>query len=162
MKAIVAVDRSWGIGRDNQLLVRLKKDMAHFRKQTLGQVVVMGRKTLESLPGGQPLDQRTNIVMTRDPAYRAVCSVCHSIAELESCIASYTPDSVYVIGGEAIYRQLLPFCDTVYVTKIDAEFPADSFFPNLDADLDWVAAQETEIQQEADLRFRFVTYKRNR
>lgn len=129
MKAILSADRNWGIGNGNKLLVSIPSDMKFFRQTTTGKVVVMGRKTLESFPNGQPLKNRTNIVLTENPDYRVKDAVIvHSKEELLKTLEQYDTEDIYIIGGESIYRMMLPYCDTVLVTKIDRAFQADTFF----------------------------------
>ena len=133
MKAILSADRNWGIGNGNKLLVSIPSDMKFFRQTTTGKVVVMGRKTLESFPNGQPLKNRTNIVLTENPDYRVKDAVIvHSKEELLKTLEQYDTEDIYIIGGESVYRMMLPYCDTVLVTKIDRAFQADTFFPDLD------------------------------
>ena len=135
MNVIVAADKNWGIGKDNKLLVSIPSDMKFFRTQTTGKVVVMGRKTLESFPNGMPLKNRTNIVLTRNPDYEVKGGVVvHSVEELLEVLKPYEEEDIYVIGGDSIYRLLLPYCRTAHVTKIDFAFEADTYFPNLDED----------------------------
>ena len=135
MKAILSADKNWGIGYKNKLLVSIPSDMKFFRQTTTGRVVVMGRKTLESFPGGLPLKNRTNIVLTGNRGYSVKDAVIvHTYDELREELKKYDTDDVYVIGGESVYRMLLPECDTVLVTKIDRAFQADTFFPDLDTD----------------------------
>lgn len=156
-KAIVACDRNWGIGKGNQLLCHLPGDLRYFKEMTLGKRILVGRKTLDSFPGGRPLPGRDNIVLSRDPSFaREGCTVCRSIEE------SLTLEGdIFVCGGESIYRALLPWTDTVYVTKIDAAFEADRYFPDLDSDpafaLDWEAE---EICEDNGIRYRFTKYIR--
>ena len=138
MNVIVAADKNWGIGKDNKLLVSIPSDMKFFRTQTTGKVVVMGRKTLESFPNGMPLKNRTNIVLTRNPDYEVKGGVVvHSVEELLEVLKPYEEEDIYVIGGDSIYRLLLPYCRTAHVTKIDFAFEADTYFPNLDEDGSW-------------------------
>lgn len=161
MKAILSADRNWGIGYQNRLLVSIPSDMKFFRQTTTGKVVVMGRKTLESFPNGMPLKNRTNIVLTGNKDYHVKDAVIvHSKEELLEELKKYDTDTVYVIGGESIYRMLLPYCDTVYVTKIDRAFQADTFFPNLDEMDEWVMTEESEEQTCFDLEFTFTKYER--
>ena len=160
MKIIVAADRNWGIGLRNSLLVHIPNDMKFFRNETMGKVIIMGRKTLESFPQGQPLAGRTNIVITRDKGYTVKGAVVvHSIEEAMEESAKYGQE-VYCIGGESIYRQFLPFCDEALVTKIDHSYEADSFFPNLDEMPEWEMTQESEEQTYFDLTYAFTKYKR--
>ena len=163
MKAILSADRNWGIGYQNRLLVRIPSDMKFFRQTTTGKVVVLGRKTLESFPNGLPLKDRTNIVLTRNLEYSVKDAVIvHSEEELFEELKKYNTDDVYVIGGESIYRMLLPYCDTVYVTKIDHAFQADTFFPNLDEMEEWEMTEEGEEQTCFDLEFAFTKYERRK
>lgn len=161
MKAILSADKNWGIGYQNRLLVSIPSDMKFFRQTTTGKVVVMGRKTLESFPNGMPLKNRTNIVLTGNKGYHVKDAVIvHSKEELMEELKKYDTDDVYVIGGESIYRMLLPYCSTVYVTKIDQAFQADTFFPNLDEMDEWVMTEEGEEQTCFDLEFVFTKYER--
>ncbi len=161
MKAILAADKNWGIGYNNKLLVSIPSDMKFFRQTTTGKVVVMGRKTLESFPNGLPLKNRTNIVLTGNPEYKVKDAVIvHSKEELMKELEKYDTEDIYVIGGESVYRMMLPYCDTVYVTKIDRAFQADTFFPNLDQMEEWELAEEGEEQTCFDLEFCFTRYER--
>lgn len=161
MKMIVAVDKNWGIGKNNDLLVSIPADMKMFRTETSGKVVVMGRKTLESFPGGQPLKNRTNIVLSGNPDYQVKGAiVVHSLPELLEEIKKYPKDQVYCIGGDSVYKMLLPYCDTAQVTKIDFAYEADRYFPNLDEMPQWQVAAESEEQTYFDLEYRFVRYER--
>ena len=161
MKAILAADKHWGIGYNNRLLVSIPSDMKFFRQTTTGKVVVMGRKTLESFPNGMPLKNRTNIVLTGNSEYKVKDAVIvHSKEELMKELEKYDTEDIYVIGGESVYRMMLPYCDTVYVTKIDRAFQADTFFPNLDQMEEWELAEEGEEQTCFDLEFCFTRYER--
>lgn len=156
MNLIVAVDRNWAIGRENKLLYPIPADLKRFRALTTGHAVIMGRKTLESFPNG-PLPNRLNIVLSRNPDYRVPgAQVVPGRAE---ALALASQDS-FVIGGEGIYRLFLDACDTAFVTKIDASFPADAWFPDLDAAPDWYAAEESEPMEHKGVSFRYVTYRR--
>lgn len=161
MKAILAADKNWGIGYNNRLLVSIPSDMKFFRQTTTGKVVVMGRKTLESFPNGLPLKNRTNIVLTANPDYDVKDAVIvHSKDELLEELKKYNEDDIYVIGGESVYRMMLPYCDTVLVTKIDRAFQADTHFPNLDEMEEWTLTEESEEQTCFDLEFCFTKYER--
>ena len=161
MKAILAADKNWGIGYNNHLLVSIPSDMKFFRQTTTGKVVVMGRKTLESFPNGMPLKNRTNIVLTGNQNYQVKDAVVvHSEDELMEELEKYDQDDIFVIGGESVYRMMLPHCDTVYVTKIDHAFQADTFFPDLDEMDEWVMTEESEEQTCFDLEFCFTKYER--
>ncbi len=161
MKMILSADRNWAIGKDNKLLVQIPADMKMFREKTTGKAVVMGRKTLESFPNGLPLKNRTNIVLTRKQEYKVKDAiVVNSKAELDKELKKYDSDDIYIIGGESIYRMLLDECDTAYVTKIDYAYEADTYFPNLDEDVNWEIVEESEEQTYFDLEYRFLEYKR--
>lgn len=160
MNLIVAVDKNWAIGKDNKLLVSIPADMKFFRETTKGNVVVMGRKTLESFPQGQPLQKRVNIVISKNKDYQVKGAVVvHSIEEVVEEAKKYEGD-VYVIGGESIYRAMLPYCKTALVTKIDHAYAADTYFPNLDEDPEWELTGETEEQTYFDLEYVFRKYER--
>lgn len=160
MKLIVAVDKNWGIGRKNALLVHIPNDMKFFRNETMGKVIMMGRKTLESFPQGQPLSGRTNIVLTSDPNYSVKGAiVVHSVEEAIEESAKHG-DEVYCIGGASVYKQFLPYCDTAYVTRIDHAYEADTFFPNLDEMPEWEMTVESEEQTYFDIEYRFTTYEK--
>ena len=161
MNLIVAVDKNWAIGKDNKLLVSIPQDMKFFRETTMGKVVVMGRKTLESFPGGQPLKKRTNIVLTRDKNYKVKDAiVVHGVEELLEELKNYDEKEIYVIGGESIYRALLPYCKVAHVTKIDHAYEADTYFPNLDEMEDWEVTGVSEEQTYFDLEYVFTLYER--
>ena len=161
MKAIVAVDQNWGIGCKGKLLVSIPADMKFFRSTTLGKVVVMGRKTLESFPNGAPLKDRVNIVLTKNPNYsKQGVIVVHDLDELHKELTKYDSDDVYVIGGAAIYEQLIDECDLAYVTKIDYAYEADAYFPNLDQKDNWEVAVEGEEETYYDLEYYFMTYRK--
>ena len=160
MRAIVAADKNWGIGLNNGLLISIPADMRFFRKKTTGNVVIMGRKTLESMPNGQPLKDRINIVMSRDESLVVPGAAVVQNAEAAIREASrYTDREIYVIGGAQIYRELLPYCDTVYVTRIDYAYQADAFFPNLDRDPEWELERESEEQTYFDMEYTFCKYR---
>ena len=161
MNLIVAVDKNWAIGKDNKLLVSIPQDMKFFRETTMGKVVVMGRKTLESFPGGQPLKKRTNIVITRDENYSVKDAiVVHSVEEALEELKNYNSEDVYVIGGDSIYRQMLPYCDVAHVTKIDHAYEADTYFPNLDEKEEWLVTGVSDEQTYFNLEYEFVRYER--
>lgn len=161
MNLIVAVDRNWAIGRDNKLLVNIPQDMKFFRQITAGKVVVMGRKTLESLPGGQPLKLRTNMVLSANTQYRAGnAMIFHTVKDLLSALVDFEEEDIYIIGGESVYRQLLPCCRKAYVTKVDHSFEADAYFPNLDQDDGWQMIKTSEEQTYFDLEYVFTIYER--
>ncbi len=161
MNLIAAVDSNWGIGKNNQLLVKIPADMKFFRETTTGKVVVMGRKTLESFPNGQPLKNRVNIVLTHDKTYQVKDAVLvYSIEELWKELEKYESENIYVIGGESIYDQLVDACDTAHITKIDYAYDADAHFPNLDERPEWQITQDSEEQTYFDLIYHFYKYEK--
>lgn len=161
LNMIVAVDENWAIGNKNDLLVRIPNDHKHFREETTGKVVVLGRKTLETFPQGQPLKNRVNIILTKDKSFqRKDAVIVHSIPELLKELEKYPQKQVYIIGGESVYRQMLPYCGTAHVTKIEKSYDADTYFPNLDKDPQWRVTAESEEQTYFDLIYRFVKYER--
>ena len=161
MNMIAAVDSKWAIGNKNKLLISIPADMKMFRQETKGKAVVMGRKTLESFPGQKPLPKRTNIVLTAKKDYNAGDAVVvHSIDELMEELKKYDTNDIYIIGGETIYRQMLPYADVCHITKIDREYEADAYFPNLDKDEEWEITAESDEQVYFDTTYAFVKYER--
>lgn len=160
MNLIVAVDKNWTIGCKGKLLVSIPGDMKFFREHTMGKVVVMGRKTLESFPNGLPLKNRTNIVLTSDKGYSIKdTTVVHDLDTLFEVLKKYNREDIYTIGGETIYRQLLSYCKTAYITKIDYSYEGDTYFPNLDTDPSWRMVEESEEQTYFDLEYYFTKYE---
>lgn len=160
MKAILSADRNWGIGYQNKLLVSIPSDMRFFREMTEGKVIVMGRKTLESFPNGLPLKKRINVVLTHDRSYQVKDAVIvHDKEELLEELKKYQED-IFVVGGGSVYELLLPYCDTAYVTRIDMEYQADTFFPDLDQDPEWELTEESDEQTCFDIEFTFNVYRR--
>ena len=158
MEAIVAVYSDWGIGSGGTQPVVLKADRAHFKELTDGAAVIVGRKTLGDFPGGRPLKGRHNIVVTRQDIEVAGAQVAHSTGEALTLAAEY--ERCLVIGGASVYRQFMPYLDTVHVTKIDLAPQSDSYFENLDSSPSWERIDEELWQSEGDIRYCFVTYKR--
>ncbi len=161
MNIIVAVDEHWAIGNKGRLLVSIPNDHKHFREETTGKVVVLGRKTLQTFPQGRPLENRINIILSKDKDYSVKGAVAvHSVEELLEELNKYPSGDVYIIGGESVYRQLLPYCDTVHVTKIEHAYEADTYFPDLDQDPDWEITAESDEQIYFDLPYTFLRYER--
>ena len=158
IEAIVAVNRDWGIGKNGTQNVVLHADRKHFRAVTEGCTVIVGRKTLADFPGGKPLPKRRNIVLTHSDLTVEGAEVAHSAEEALALIAG--DERCLVIGGASVYQALLPYCTRIYVTKIDACPPSDSFFPDLDASPDWEIERESDVMEENGVRFRFVDYIR--
>lgn len=160
MNVIVSADQNWGIGNNNQLLVRIPDDMRRFRELTMGKVIVMGRKTRESLPNGI-LDGRVNMILTHDKHYKVKGAITvNSLDELDRQLTQYPADDVFLIGGEQIYHQLLAKCSLAYVTKIDFAYSADAYFPNLDQQPEWHLIKESEEQTYFDIVYHFQIYQR--
>lgn len=161
MNLIVAADRHWGIGRRGQLLVRIPNDHKLFREETYGKVVVFGRKTLQTFPQGMPLPGRKNIVLSRNPDFQVKgAAQVHSLEELLLELKNYPSEDVYCIGGESVYRLLLPYCDTAHVTRIDHVYEADAHFPDLDQDPEWKVTRESDEQTYFDIAYSFCKYER--
>ena len=160
MNAIVAVDKNWAIGRENDLLFSLPTDMKRFRTLTGGGTVLMGRKTLDSFPGGKPLPKRLNIVLTRNADFQREGAVIVSTYEEALAAAADTePDRLWVIGGGTVYAALLSQCKRVYLTVVDAEAEgADTFFPNLEELPEWEVESVSDPVEENGLTYRFVNY----
>lgn len=161
MNAIVVADRNWAIGRDNCLLFSLPTDMKHFRAMTLDGTVLMGRKTLESFPGGNPLPRRRNIVITRSKTFaRDGVEVVHCCKEAMTAVEGADPDTVWVIGGGSVYTCTLSQCKRVFLTQVDTLTEgADTFFPNLDRLPNWKQVSVSEPVEENGLSFRFMEYE---
>lgn len=159
MKAIAVVDKIWGIGRSNGLLFQLKKDMRRFREKTLGKVVAMGSNTLKSFPGGKPLFGRKNVVLYPGGEKRTDCEVAGDFSELRAILEKYDSDDVFIIGGAMFYRTMLPYCDTAFITKVDADGGAEVFFENLDKNPDWELTDVGEPFEDGGYGVRFTVYE---
>ncbi len=159
MKAILHADKNWGIGKANGLMFSIPEDMKFFRQTTTGNVVVMGSNTLRSFPGGRPLKNRTNIVLWPGGEKRDDCMVAGSLEELFAEIKKYDTDKVFVIGGAMMYKTLLPYCEEVLVTKVDAEGDADAFFENLDKNPGFELVRVSGPVETNGYTIRFTAYK---
>lgn len=163
MNVIAAVDNHWAIGYQGSLLVRIPSDQKMFREMTEGKVIVMGRKTLETFPQKQPLKNRINIVLSRNEEYTVKGAlVVHSIKELMEELKKYDDADIFVVGGSSVYEQLLPYCDTAHITKIDYAYQADAYFPNLDAMPEWELTADSDEQTYFDLEYYFLKYQRKK
>lgn len=163
MNLIVAVDKNWAIGYQNKLLVSIPADMRFFRDETNGKVVIMGKNTLESFPGGKPLKNRKNVVIALEKDYKVNdATVVYSIEEALEAVKNDKSENIYVIGGASIYRQMLPYCDVAHITKIDYSYLADTYFPNLDEMEDWQLAEESDEHTYYDLPYTFCRYERKK
>ncbi|MBQ5926421.1 MAG: dihydrofolate reductase [Clostridia bacterium] len=159
MRAILHADKNWGIGKSNSLMFSLPQDMKFFRETTSGKTVLMGENTLLSFPGGKPLKNRTNVVLSLN-LERDDCIIVRSLDEAFEELKKSETD-VYVIGGASVYRQMLPYCEEVLVTKVYEEGDADTFFPNLDEHEDFECVYQSEEIDDNSHKIRFTTYKNN-
>lgn len=159
MNLIAAVDSNWAIGYKNKLLVQIPEDQRFFRTETTNKAVIMGRKTLESFPHGQPLKDRLNVVITSNLDYKLPGAVVvNTIDEAIEAVKDYKKEDVYVIGGEAIYEQMLDLCDVAYITKIDYKYTADTYFPNLDEKPEWQLIETSDEKTYHDLVYTYCKY----
>ena len=167
MILLYAVDANWGIGYKNDLLVKISEDLKDFKKLTTGNIIIMGRKTFESLPDSKALPNRINIVITKEESYSSEgIEVVHSIDELFELLKEIDPNNEkvrYIIGGGSIGRQLLPYCTMGYITKIFKSFEnVDISLPNLDLYDDWEIARESSVRKQDDLEYKYVEYHRKK
>lgn len=161
MNIIAAVDNNWAIGNRNELLVRIPNDQKFFREETMGKVIVLGHRTLQTFPQGMPLQGRKNIILSRDTKLQVKNGlVVHSLKELGEELKRYDSEDIYIVGGESIYQQLLPYCDTAHITKINRSYEADSYFPNLDQMPQWQITEDSEEQTYFDLEYVFLKYEK--
>lgn len=161
MNIYVTVDANWSIGNNEQLLVRIPRDHKLFLEETAGKVVIMGRKALQTMPQGLPLQGRTNIVLSQNKGLQIKGAiVVHSLKELFDELEQYPTEDVYVVGGESIYAQLLPYCDVVHVTKMDHVYAANKSFPNLEKDASWRLIADSDEQTYFDIAYEFLKYER--
>ena len=157
MKAIAAVDENWAIGSQGKLLCPISADLKRFKVITTGHPVILGRKTLATFPGGRPLPGRENLILSA--TMTDAPEGAKAFGNLDALLA-YAPDDAIVIGGESVYRALLPYCDTVYVTKISRSWPADVWFPDLDQDPCWRVCRVEPPLEEDHIPYQYVTYER--
>ena len=159
MIAIVAVDKNWGIGKDGEQLIYIPEDLKRFKAFTIGNAIILGRKTMYTFPGGKPLKGRRNLILSRTADFAPEGA--EVFPGLEKLMEQVTdPDNTSVVGGASVYHTMIGQCDRAYVTKIDAEYPADCWFPDLDEDPNWVVESEGEWMEYEGVRFRYVNYKR--
>lgn len=159
MKDVVAVDSKWGIGKNNDLLITIPEDKKFFKDETIGKVIFMGKKTLDSLPRGKPLKNRINIVLTSKNIEKENVVFVHSIEELFKEIKKYDSNKVYNIGGGKIFEMMLDYMDYSLVTKIEEDFDADVFYPNLDKMENWEVVNKSEEYDYNGIKYRFYEYK---
>ena len=161
MNLIVNVDKNWAIGNGNKLLVSIPADMRFFKEQTTGNVIILGRKTLETFPGGKPLKDRVNVVISKKKDLQIPNAiVVHSVEEALETVKDYPSEKVFVVGGASIYEQMLPYCDVAHVTRTDYAYEADTYFPNLEENKEWELTGESEEQTYYDLEYMFCRYER--
>ncbi|MBQ0041782.1 MAG: dihydrofolate reductase [Lachnospiraceae bacterium] len=163
MNMIVAVDANWAIGNKGNLLVSIPNDMKMFRQTTTGKVVVLGRKTLATFPQGLPLPKRQNIILSRDKNFSVKDAIVVGSTEaLLEELKNYPDEDIFIIGGASVYREMLPYVDTVHVTKIDHAYEADAYFPNLDEDPEWEITADSDEQTYFDIAYSFIKYERKK
>ncbi|MBQ9737033.1 MAG: dihydrofolate reductase [Clostridia bacterium] len=162
MNMIAAVDKNWGIGKDNELLDHIPEDMKFFRQTTTGKAVIMGKNTLLSFPGQKPLPNRLNIVLTHDKSFsKEGAVICHSVQDaVKEASQNFADEDIFVIGGAAVYAEMEPLCKTAYITKIDKEYQADKFLVSLDKLPEWKIESEERVQTEKGLYITFTKYVR--
>ena len=158
MELIVAVYDDWGIGKDGTQPVALSADRKFFRETTRGAMVIVGRRTIEDFPGQKPLPGRVNVALTRNSGQIPGFTVCNS-PEAAAELAK-TVERAMVIGGGSIYKQMLPACDTAYVTKVHAQPVSDTYFPNLDEDPNWELAEILLSGEENGIAYEMCLYRR--
>lgn len=158
MELIAAVDQNWAIGKDGDLLFRIPADLKRFKALTLGHPVILGRKTLETFPGGRPLPGRPNLILSRTPSFQAEGAQVFS--DLDRLLAA-APEDSFVIGGATVYQALLPYCRTAHITRVEAAFPADAWLPDLEKDPAWTAEEVSPPMEHKGLTFRYYTYRRS-
>jgi dihydrofolate reductase len=159
LKAIVAVDKNWGIGKKNGLLFSLKKDMEYFRAKTAGCVVCMGYNTLLSFPNSKPLKNRVNVVLCPPEVERDDCVIVHTLDDLFKELKKYENQEIFVIGGAMFYRTMLDYCQEILVTKVDADGQAEVFFENLDERDNWSCVWESEPVFDNEYTIKFTVYR---
>ena len=158
MELIAAVDEDWGIGRDGTQPVALTADRKFFRTTTKGAMVIAGRRTIQDFPGQQPLPGRVNVALSRKASEIPGFTVCHSPEEAAEL--SKTAERTFVIGGGSIYRQMLPYCNRAYITKVHCNPGSDTFFPNLDEDPQWVLQETLQQGEENGIAYEMLLYVR--
>lgn len=158
---IVAVDNNFAIGYQGRLLVQIPLDQQLFREMTKNKVIVYGRKTLATFPNEIPLAGRTNIILSEDKDYSVRGAVCvHSMEEALEYLKGYKTEDIFIVGGESIYKQFLPYCDTIHLTKIDYEYKADRYFPDITKSPEWQMTAESDEQTYFDVEYYFQKYER--
>lgn len=160
MNLIVAVDNNWAVGYRGGLLTYLPGDLPYFKEKTMGKVVIMGRKTLESLPKGKPLKGRKNVILTRDSNYRCENAVvCNNKDEIIEYIGQFQSEDVYVIGGAQIYNLFMNECNKAYVTKIYSQLPADKYINNMDKLENWEITWKSDMNEHEGIEYQWILYE---
>ncbi len=160
MKLIAAVDKNWAIGFKDKLLVSIPEDQKHFRNETMGHTVVLGRKTLSGFPGGLPLKGRRNIILSAREDFTARgADIVRSTEELFGLLREIDSDDIYVIGGGSVYKLLEPYADEAIITKIDYSYQADTYFPDLDSKDNWEIVDISEEMTCFSIEYHFVKYR---
>ena len=161
MNLYVTADANWGIGHNDNLLIQIPRSRKMFLEETKGKVLVMGRKALATLPQGMPLASRTNIILSANPKLQVKgATVVHSLEELFEVLKQYPDEDIYVVGGESIYSQLLPYCKVAHVVKMDHAYAANKFFPDLDKDEEWKLTADSDEYTYFDIAYEFLRYER--
>ena len=160
MNCIVNVTERWGIGMEGRLAVSIRADLHRFRDLTMGHTVVLGRRTLATFPGGRPLKNRQNIILTHDENFAVESAmVFHDVDAVLAYAREKGHEDLWVIGGESVYDQLVPYCRMAYVTKTLADVPVDAYFPDLDRLPNWSVCEEAPVEEEDGVRYQFVNYR---
>lgn len=175
MNAIVCADENWGIGKNNNLLFSIPDDMKHFVYKTSGNIIVIGRKTLESFRDKKPLKNRLNIVLTRDKTlnknyteYDNIVFISNKselnniLDNIDKLFPKYKNAECYICGGDSIYKLFLEDCSNIYVTKMYESFDADTFFPNLDDNSDFSIVDKSEVFEYENIKYQFITYNNDK
>ena len=161
MNILVTVDERWAIGNNDKLLVQIPRNQKLFMEETAGKVVVVGRKALQTFPQGMPLQGRTTIVLSKNRGWKIKgATVVHSLSGLLKELKKYPEEDIYIVGGESIFAQLLPYCNVAHVTRIDHAYAANKYFSNLDQDPEWVMTADSDEQTYFDIAYEFRRYER--
>lgn len=161
MNLYVTADVNWAIGNNDNLLIQIPRSQKMFLEETKGKVLVMGRKTLSTMPQGLPLAGRTNIILSKNTEFQVKnATVVHSVEELLAELEQYPSEEIYVVGGESVYRQLLTYCNVAHVVKLDHAYNANKYFPNLDKDSEWKLTADSDELTYFDIAYEFLRYER--
>lgn len=161
MNLYVTADANWGIGHNDNLLIQIPRNQKMFLEETKGKVLVMGRKTLATFPQGMPLGGRTNIILSANAKLQIKgATVVHSLEELFEELKQYPDEDIYVVGGESVYKQLLPYCNVAHVVKMDHAYTANKFFPDLEKEKEWKLTADSDEYTYFDIAYEFLRYER--